>query len=130
MDPTFGQSLRHLRRSQEVTQRELADQVGVDFSYISKMENDRLPPPAADTVVKICEALGVPSEELLALTGKMPTSVQKMLGTSPAALQFLREAHALELTEEEWADLTQRLKRLRGGGERAGSGPPIKEQWT
>jgi transcriptional regulator with XRE-family HTH domain len=113
MDSSFGQSLRHLRRSQEVTQRALADQVGVDFSYISKVENDRLPPPAADTVVKICEALGVPAEELLALTGKVPTSVQEMLGTSPAALQFLREAHELKLTEEEWAGLTQRLKRLR-----------------
>ena len=47
MAKTFGQSLRELRSSKIVSQRELAEKVGVDFSYISKVENDRLPPPAA-----------------------------------------------------------------------------------
>lgn len=110
---TFGQTLRELRRSRGVTQRELADQVGVDFSYISKVENDRLPPPSADTVVKICEALSVPPDELLAMTGKMPTQAKEMLGTSPAALQFIRQAHVMGLTDQEWEKLTKGLKRLR-----------------
>jgi len=113
MAQTFGQTLRALRRAKDVNQRTLADTVGVDFSYISKVENDRLPPPAADTIVKICEALDVPSDELLALTGKMPTEVKAMVGSSSAALQFMRHAHAMQLSEEEWDKLTQRLKRLR-----------------
>ena len=43
---TFGQSLRKARRAAGHTQRSLAAGVGVDFSYISKVENDRIPPPA------------------------------------------------------------------------------------
>jgi HTH-type transcriptional regulator, competence development regulator len=115
MAQTFGETLRALRRAKGVNQRALADTVGVDFSYISKVENDRLPPPAADTIVKICEALSVPPDELLALTGKMPTEVKAMVGSSSAALQFMRHAHAMQLSEEEWDKLTQRLKRLRSG---------------
>jgi transcriptional regulator with XRE-family HTH domain len=111
---TFGQSLRELRRSKGLSQRELARKVGVDFSYISKVENDRLPPPAADTIVKICEALGVAPEWLLASTGKMPKGLREMLGTNPSALQFVREAYQMALTDEEWGEMTRQMKRLRG----------------
>jgi HTH-type transcriptional regulator, competence development regulator len=110
---TFGQKLRELRRSKGISQRDLADEVGVDFSYISKVENDRLPPPAGDTIVKICEALETSPEELLAATGKMSTDVKEMLSTSTAAQQFVRQAHDMSLTEDEWKVLTKRLRRLR-----------------
>jgi transcriptional regulator with XRE-family HTH domain len=112
MEKTFGQTLRDLRRSKGFSQRELADKVGVDFSYISKVENDRLPPPAADTIVNICQVLGVPEEGLLASTGKMPSRVKEML-TSPAAQQFMRQAREMGLTDEEWERLGERLKYLR-----------------
>ncbi|MFO1432074.1 MAG: helix-turn-helix transcriptional regulator [Candidatus Competibacteraceae bacterium] len=113
MTQTFGSTLRELRRSKGVSQRDLAGKIGVDFSYISKVENDRLPPPAADTIVKICDALGVKPEELLALTGKLPTDAKEMLSTSHAAQQFIRQAQEMKLTNEEWQTLTKRLKQLR-----------------
>ena len=110
---TFGQTLKEIRRSKGVTQRQLATAVDVDFSYISKVENDRMPPPAADTIVKICEKLGVPSDELLAMTGKMPTPIKEAISENPAAQQFLREAQTMTLTDDEWGTLTQQLKKLR-----------------
>ena len=113
MTRTFGQYLRGLRRSREVSQRELAERVGVDFSYISKVENGRVPPPSGDTIARICEVLSVPSDELLAMTGKMPTQIRRMVSASTAAQQFMRQAHAMDLTDEEWERLTQGLKGLR-----------------
>jgi len=113
MEETFGQKLRALRRAANVTQRELAKRVGVNFSYISKLENDRLPPPAADTIVKICKALGVPPDELLAATGKIPSQIQQSISSSPAAIRFLRSAQAMKLSEAEWKQLSEQLKRLR-----------------
>jgi len=113
MEETFGQKLRVLRRATGVSQRKLADRVGVDFSYISKLENDRLPPPAADTVVRICEALSVAPDELLAASGKMPPQVQRSIGSSPAAIHFLRSAQTMKLSEAEWKQLSEQLKRLR-----------------
>ncbi|MCH8291843.1 helix-turn-helix transcriptional regulator [Candidatus Poribacteria bacterium] len=113
MTNTFGQKLKEIRRSKGVTQRDLAEKVGVDFTYISKVENDRNPPPAADTIVKICEGLGVPPDGLLAMTGKMPTPIKEIIRENPAALQFLRQAQTMTLTADEWGMLTQQLKQLR-----------------
>jgi len=110
---TFGEALRTVRREANVSQRALANGAGVDFSYISKLENGHLPAPAADTVVKICEVLGVPPERLLSLTGKLPTDVQEVVGGSLAAQQFLRDAQRLGITEGEWSQLGQEMRRLR-----------------
>jgi transcriptional regulator with XRE-family HTH domain len=113
MEQTFGQALRDLRRSKGISQRKLAEKVGVDFSYISKVENDRLSPPAADTIVKICEALEVQPDTLLVLTGKIPSEITDTISSSPAAMQFIRNARSLKLTEQEWTELNRQLKRLR-----------------
>jgi transcriptional regulator with XRE-family HTH domain len=114
MERTFGQALREVRRSKDMSQRELAKKVGVDFSYISKIENDRLSPPAADTIVKICKALEVPVEDLLALKGKIPSELEDAIGSSPAALKFMKRAQAMDLSEEEWEELAHQMRRLRG----------------
>ena len=113
MATTFGQVLREFRRAKNISQRELAEGIEVDFSYISKIENDRLSPPAADTIVKICEVLEIPPEQLLVLAGKVPTEVKETIGSSEAAIQFIRGAQAMKLTEDEWQKLNKQLKRLR-----------------
>jgi HTH-type transcriptional regulator, competence development regulator len=113
MSETFGQQLKALRRSRNISQRELADAVGIDFSYISKIENDRLPPPSADTIVKICKVLEASPNILLALTGKMPTVVREELSSSAVAQQFIRAAQEMKLSDDEWQTMITRLKRLR-----------------
>lgn len=113
MSETFGTKLREYRRQAGVSQRELAQRIDRDFSYISKVENDRLPPPAADTVVKICEALNIESDELLALSGKLPSDVQSSVTTSEGAQRFLRAAQELALSEKEWNSMVHSLRRLR-----------------
>jgi transcriptional regulator with XRE-family HTH domain len=105
--------LREYRRALGVSQRELAERAKLDFSYISKMENGRLPPPAADTVVLICNALKIPPEELLALTGKIPSAVQQTVSTNRTAQEFLREVQEMELTDDEWKGMVKSLRSLR-----------------
>src|SRR5687768_608125 len=97
MQETFGTKLRSLRRAKGISQRELGQRVGIDFSYISKVENDRLPPPAADTIEKICHELGVGPDELLGMTNKLPTGVRRMLLQSHGARDFMREAQEMDL---------------------------------
>ena len=113
MTNIFGEKLRDCRRSAGISQRELAKQIDVDFSYISKIENGRLPPPAADTIVRICQVLGIGSEDLLALTGKIPSKVHESLSGSKAAQQFLSEAQRLDLTNDEWGKMVKSLHNLR-----------------
>jgi transcriptional regulator with XRE-family HTH domain len=109
----FGEELRELRRKAGLSQRELAAQAGLDFSYISKLENDRLPPPAADTVATLAKILGSPTGELLALTGKLRQEVQEAVGSSPAGQQFLENASLMRLSDSEWKQMGTALRRLR-----------------
>lgn len=113
MEQSFGTTLRKHRRETGLTQRDLAERAGLDFTYISKLENDRLPPPAADTVVLLCRILGTPPEELLALTGKIPSEVQHMVSSSWAAQEFLREAQQRGISEAEWRRLASLLHNLK-----------------
>lgn len=109
----FGEVLRERRREAGLTQRELAERAKLDFSYISKLENNRLPPPAADTVVQLCRIIGISPEELLALTGKIPSEIQQTVSSSPAAQKFLREAQRMKLSEGEWKRISSSLRKLR-----------------
>jgi HTH-type transcriptional regulator, competence development regulator len=113
VEETFGEKLRNLRRSGGVSQRDLAKRVGVDFSYISKLENDRLPPPSAETMLKICEVLGTSPDELFAATGKILPDIQQSISTNLGAIRFLRTAQEMNLTDAEWERLDKQLKRLR-----------------
>jgi transcriptional regulator with XRE-family HTH domain len=113
---TFGHTLKEKRRAAGLSQRQLAERVGVDFSYISKLENDRLPAPAADTVVRIAGCLQCPAEELLAAAKKMPAGLSDILVSEPAAVRFLQEASRMRLTREEWQRLLGELHGLRGEG--------------
>lgn len=115
MEHTFGHALREHRRASGLSQRELAERIGVDFSYVSKLENGRLPSPAADTIVSICRVLEIPAEEMLALTGKIPSNVQQTVSTSRVAQQFLHEAQKMQLTEEQWGRMVQTLRNLKDG---------------
>ena len=113
MSQTFGETLRELRKSKNFSQRDLAEKAGVDFSYISKVENNRLPPPAADTIVRICEILEVESETLLTLTDKITTETKQMLSSSTEAQKFIKQAQEMSLTDAEWRKLIKGLGHLR-----------------
>ena len=113
MQITFGQKLKELRRIANVSQRDLALKVGVDYTYISKVENDHMPPPSAETIEKISEVLGVESSSLLAYAKKLPTEVRDSLSVNAEAIKFISEASNMNLSKEEWGRLTENLKRLR-----------------
>jgi transcriptional regulator with XRE-family HTH domain len=120
MEPTFGDFLREKRRAAGISQRRLAELAGLDFSYISKLENNRLSSPAAETIVRLAEILSCPPEELLSAAGKIPGDVGQSLSSTPEAVRFLREASALGLTSDEWERMRGLLKRLRDEEGRGG----------
>ena len=113
MTETFGQYLRGKRREAGISQRELATRISVDFSYISKLENDRLPPPSASTVVSIAEALSAPRDEFLARVGKIPSDVEEAIAGSPGAQGFLQDVQLMALSDDEWREIRAALSRLR-----------------
>lgn len=113
----FGEALRNLRREAGITQRDLAAKTGLDFTYVSKLENGRTSPPAADTVVSIARALQVSPDNLLALSGKLSSDVRDAVATNPAAQEFLRVSAGLSLTTDEWKQLGSLARTFRAPAE-------------
>jgi len=85
----FGTRLRELRIQVSLTQRQLADRVGVDFSYLSKIESGTLPPPSEKLILRLAEVLNTDKDELIILAGKIPEDIVQML-KNRKTLQLLR----------------------------------------
>ena len=86
----FGQRVRELRKSKELTQRQLAHQLGVSFSYISKVENERLhfgDYPSAKFIHKLAAELEADEDELLLLADKVPAEIRKRIREKPEAFR-------------------------------------------
>ncbi len=50
----FGEKLKELRNEKGMTQPEMAEAIGIEQSYLSKLENDKSL-PSRDTFVRILE---------------------------------------------------------------------------
>ena len=78
---SFGNTLQQIRRAKGMTQREVAQKIGMDYSYFSRLENDRFDSkPTRDTIDKIAEALECSEEErggLLAEAGRINQELEE-----------------------------------------------------
>jgi len=63
---TIGQRIKHLREKKELTQKQLADLVGITEASLSRYEND-LREPKAEIVSRIAKALNTTTDFLLGL---------------------------------------------------------------
>ena len=72
---TFGERVKGLRKARGVSQRELAERIGIDFTYLSKIENDRMEPPSEGTIRRIAGALDASADELLVLADRFPSDL-------------------------------------------------------
>jgi transcriptional regulator with XRE-family HTH domain len=91
MQDGFGAKLRELRQEKGMTLRSLAEAAGVDFTYLSKIENDRLDySPGVETIRDLAQALEVDAMELLQLANKLPPELVKLAGNEKARRFFQR----------------------------------------
>jgi HTH-type transcriptional regulator, competence development regulator len=112
---TLGQYLKELRRQRHLTQRQLAKQIGVDFSYLSKIENDRLEhTPSLKTLQDLAKALEVDELELMDLADKVPP-VLESIARDKDAMRFFRRATQTIKSPEGWRDLLAYIERQAQG---------------
>lgn len=67
----FGRRLRQIRRSQDLTQEQLAEQVGLSVNFISMVENGDAAPSFA-TIEKLAQALKVSAADFFQPLGNNP----------------------------------------------------------
>lgn len=107
----FGKRLRELRLARGLNQRKLAGRVGIDFTYLSKIETGKMPPPSQDTIKKLAGALDADADELLVLADKVPDDVKDVVTQSRELPAFLREIK--DISKEDLDDLSRYAKKLK-----------------
>ena len=87
----FGNILRQLRAEKGVGIKRLAPDLGVTYTYISKLENSEVN-PSEEFVNRVAEYFKYDRDELLLSAGKVPQEILEILRTNPQdAVEFLRE---------------------------------------
>jgi transcriptional regulator with XRE-family HTH domain len=111
---SFGSRLYELRKRVPLTQRQLADIMGVDFTYISKIESGSAPPPARDRIERATTALDLSAdeaEELFRLAEKIPSDATSLIAKQPGALRLLRSIRQTPASDQE-ALLEELIRRV------------------
>ncbi|HEX5069474.1 MAG TPA: helix-turn-helix transcriptional regulator [Vicinamibacterales bacterium] len=97
----FGSYLRHQREQRRgkdaaFSVRQVAARVGIEPSYLSKIERGEQPPPSEETIAAIARELDEDTDVLLALAGKVSSDLQAIIRKRPALFaQLIRELRHL-----------------------------------
>ena len=103
MKETMGQIIRRLRKERNLTQEELAEQLGVTFQAVSKWENDTGMPDISQ-VIPIARVFGVSTDVLFGIFGtndaeevsKIIKNAQALLSPPLTAKNLLEKYRALQ----------------------------------
>lgn len=98
---SFGTYVRTKRESLRAGEprfslRQVAERVGIEPAYLSKIERGEFPPPGEATIKAIAGELGEDQDVLLAMAGKVSKDLQEVILRRPAL----------------FADLIRQLKNL------------------
>ncbi len=112
----FGTRVRDLRKAKGFTQRQLADRLGVSFTYVSKVENEKLhfgDYPSEKFIHKLAEVLGADEDELLLLADKVPEGIRRRIRERPDVFRAVAEMDDNSMNElmDRMADGDERTMR-------------------
>jgi transcriptional regulator with XRE-family HTH domain len=94
---SFGDYVRQRREKLQsedgrFSLRQVAAAIGVEPSYLSKIERGEQPPPSEKTVLALARELGEDPDVLLALAGKVSADLQAIIRKRPQLFaQLIRE---------------------------------------
>lgn len=103
----FAELIQQKRKAKELTLEELAVKLDVDKSYLSKLENDRVPAPSKDLIKKISEALFIDYEQLSLLAGRITDSMVKNLDLKK--VELFRAMKDKNFSEEKYKEIKKMI---------------------
>jgi HTH-type transcriptional regulator, competence development regulator len=96
-EASLGEFIRHRRETLRAEDpafsvRRVAERVGIEPSYLSKVERDIGSPPAEDTLVRLAAVLDVDADVMLAMAGKVSRDLRDVIRRRPQLFgQLIRE---------------------------------------
>jgi transcriptional regulator with XRE-family HTH domain len=100
---TFGEYLRDLREThnksdKEFSLRKVAQRIGIEPSYLSKIERDIEKSPSEDLIIRIAKEFNQDQNVLLAMSGKVSQELQAIILKNPIVFEQL--LHSLKDSPE------------------------------
>ena len=92
----FAQHLRKLRIDRKLQQKDLAEIIGCEPSYISSLETDAKVPPQKEKLIQFFKKLDLTHEEQSSLLTAAEKSKRSIRLPLKAATQLFEVCHALE----------------------------------
>ena len=92
MAMTFGRKIRELRKAKGLGQRSVAAAVGINFTYLSKIENDKVDFaafPSEETIRKLAKVLDADVDQLLLMAEKIPDQIRRRVLERPDAFRLI-----------------------------------------
>jgi SOS-response transcriptional repressor LexA len=98
MSNRVGNLIRKLREQRGVTQRQLAQAIGSNYTYLSKIENGRLDhTPNSKTLVAIADALQLDRDWLLTECGRPPEKLAQSIASHAEFFRRLGQLRGKQL---------------------------------
>ena len=114
---SFGQVVRELRiKNKDYSSlREFAKKVELSPAYLSRIENEKEPPPSEAVVERLAEALGTDKYELFSYAGKVPTEFLETFKKNPKGVaSFMRRVQEIGLeSDSDWEEIESTLSKMR-----------------
>ena len=98
---SLGQKLKQARKDKGYSQTQLAKLVGIDFTYLSKIENNHADYSPKEVMIRgLACHLELDPEELTFLAGRLPSEYEELIKTNyqtmPALFRRIREQSTAE----------------------------------
>lgn len=74
---------RRRREDRRFSLRQVAQRVGIEPAYLSKIERGQVPPPSEATTVRLAKELSQDPDVLLAMAGKVSGDLQEIIRKRP-----------------------------------------------
>lgn len=112
----FGTRVRELRKEAGLSLRELARRVKIDFTYLSKVELERVDPPSDRVIRDLARELEADEEEMLALAAKVSQDdLREVVGRAPEAGLLFRRLQSGKLTRSQIKRMLEITEEEEGG---------------
>ena len=90
----FGDYVRKVREElresdEKYSVRQVAQRIGVEPSFLSKVERGDVPPPSESKIVALARELGQDADVMLALAGKVSSDLQDAIRRRPEVFASL-----------------------------------------
>lgn len=107
LDVEIGEKLKHLREQLGLSMRDVSERIGIDHSYVGKIEKGKI--PSLDKLKKLCSLYGVSVSSLFGDEVEIPRELREI---GVEWITFAQDMKKKKLSPDEIKGIIEALKTI------------------